>query len=175
MGLSHDHVGPTIWAKIKIYILTRDNLLYPLCYEIPCTSKLQANDEIEITYIDVSRWIWPLCWVHINAIIYLGNAPTWSLLPNLYHNGFKSFVREHYFFQAYLCSRDIWQSVHANFIKIKARLQAISLKSSDFGSSHKHVRFLFAKGRCIKVHIFWEGHKILWNLHLTFDWHYIQK
>ena len=23
-----------------------------------------------------------------------------------------------------------------------------------------------------KVHIFWEGHKILRNLHLTFDWHY---
>ena len=24
-----------------------------------------------------------------------------------------------------------------------------------------------------KVRIFWEGHKILRNLHLTFDWHYI--
>ena len=24
-----------------------------------------------------------------------------------------------------------------------------------------------------KVHIFWEGHKILRNLHLTFDLHYI--
>ena len=24
-----------------------------------------------------------------------------------------------------------------------------------------------------KVHIFWEGHKFLRNLHLTFDWHYI--
>ena len=24
-----------------------------------------------------------------------------------------------------------------------------------------------------KVHIFWEGRKILQNLHLTFDWHYI--
>ena len=26
----------------------------------------------------------------------------------------------------------------------------------------------------VKVHIFWEGHKILRNIHLTFDWHYIQ-
>ena len=26
-----------------------------------------------------------------------------------------------------------------------------------------------------KVHIFWEGHKILWNLNLVFDWHYIGK
>ena len=24
-----------------------------------------------------------------------------------------------------------------------------------------------------KVHIFWEGHKILRNLHLTFDWNFI--
>ena len=24
----------------------------------------------------------------------------------------------------------------------------------------------------IKVHIFWEGHKILRNLHIIFDWHY---
>ena len=24
-----------------------------------------------------------------------------------------------------------------------------------------------------KVHIFWEGHKILWNLHQLFDWQYI--
>ena len=24
-----------------------------------------------------------------------------------------------------------------------------------------------------KVQIFWEGHKILWNPHLTFEWHYI--
>ena len=23
------------------------------------------------------------------------------------------------------------------------------------------------------IHIFWEGHTILQNLHLTFDWHYI--
>ena len=23
-----------------------------------------------------------------------------------------------------------------------------------------------------KVHIFWEGHRILLNLHLTIDWHY---
>ena len=28
-------------------------------------------------------------------------------------------------------------------------------------------------GATIKVHIFWEGHKILQNHHLTFDWHYI--
>ena len=26
-----------------------------------------------------------------------------------------------------------------------------------------------------KVHIFWEGHKILRNRHLTFDWHYIHR
>ena len=27
--------------------------------------------------------------------------------------------------------------------------------------------------KIFKVHIFWEGHKILWNLHQLFDWQYI--
>ena len=35
MSLPHEHVGPTILSKLKIYILIRDNLLYRLCYEIP--------------------------------------------------------------------------------------------------------------------------------------------
>jgi len=32
----HKHVGFKILAKIKIYILTRAELLFTLCYEIPC-------------------------------------------------------------------------------------------------------------------------------------------
>jgi hypothetical protein len=36
MALSHEHAGPKILAKIKIYILTRAELLCHLCYEIPC-------------------------------------------------------------------------------------------------------------------------------------------
>ena len=36
MSLSHEHVGPKILGKIKIYVLTRAELLFPLCYEIPC-------------------------------------------------------------------------------------------------------------------------------------------
>ena len=31
MGLSHEHVGPKILAKIQIYILTRAELLFTLC------------------------------------------------------------------------------------------------------------------------------------------------
>ena len=33
--------------------------------------------------------------------------------------------------------------------------------------------FLVMDWNLDKVHTFWEGHKILQNLHLTFDWHYI--
>ena len=36
MPLSHEHVGSKIESKIKIYILTRAELLLNLCYEIPC-------------------------------------------------------------------------------------------------------------------------------------------
>ena len=38
MGLTNEHVGPKILAKIKIYVLTRAELLFTLCYEIPCKS-----------------------------------------------------------------------------------------------------------------------------------------
>ena len=36
MGLTNENVGPKILAKIKIYVLIRAELLFPLCYEIPC-------------------------------------------------------------------------------------------------------------------------------------------
>ena len=35
--LFHDHIGPKISTKIKIYILSRAKLLCSLCHEIPCT------------------------------------------------------------------------------------------------------------------------------------------
>ena len=38
MGLSHEHAGSKILAKIQIYILTRAELLFTLCPEIPCRS-----------------------------------------------------------------------------------------------------------------------------------------
>ena len=36
MALSHKLVGPKIAANIKVYILTRSELLCSLCYEVPC-------------------------------------------------------------------------------------------------------------------------------------------
>ena len=37
MGLTNENVGTKILAKIKIYVLTRAELLFKVCYEIPCT------------------------------------------------------------------------------------------------------------------------------------------
>ena len=37
MGLTNENVGPKILAKIKIYVLTRAELLFKVCYEIPCS------------------------------------------------------------------------------------------------------------------------------------------
>ena len=40
MCLPHEHIGPKILViVVKIYILTRAELLFPLCNEIPCISK----------------------------------------------------------------------------------------------------------------------------------------
>ena len=35
-GVFQEHIGPLILTKIQIYILTSAELLYTLCYEIPC-------------------------------------------------------------------------------------------------------------------------------------------
>ena len=43
MPLSHEHVESKILAKIKIYILTRAELLFNLCYEIPCSQVLTID------------------------------------------------------------------------------------------------------------------------------------
>ena len=48
MGLSHEHVGPKILSKIKIYILTRAELLFLLCYEIPCKRTNSINEDVQL-------------------------------------------------------------------------------------------------------------------------------
>ena len=59
MGLTNEHVEPKILAKIKIYVLTRAELLFTLCYEIPCTLKMNKcqlvhllkKNKIKIIYL----------------------------------------------------------------------------------------------------------------------------
>ena len=40
MSLTNEHVGPMILAKIKIYVFTRAELLFQVCYETPCNKLL---------------------------------------------------------------------------------------------------------------------------------------
>ena len=44
MGLTNEHIGPKILAKIQIYFLTRAKLLFQVCYEIPCSTKIVILD-----------------------------------------------------------------------------------------------------------------------------------
>ena len=43
LGLSNEHIGSKILAKIYLYILTRVVSLFTFCYEIPCMSFLFAK------------------------------------------------------------------------------------------------------------------------------------
>ena len=51
MPLSHEHVGSKILANIKMYTLTRAELLFNLCYEIPC-STYTALLSLLVTYFN---------------------------------------------------------------------------------------------------------------------------
>ena len=62
------------------------------------------------------------------------------------------------------------------YLKIeRIRLYKYTLKVSKSRKQFMASSLLPKKNKKIdfKVHIFWEGHKILRNLYLTFDWHYI--
>ena len=41
-GVSQEYIGPPILEKIQMYILTRAEILYTLCYEIPCSRLLHV-------------------------------------------------------------------------------------------------------------------------------------
>ena len=50
MGLTNEHVGHKILAKIKIYVLTRAELLFKVCYEIPCISIIVVYSKTATSY-----------------------------------------------------------------------------------------------------------------------------
>ena len=54
MGLTNENVKPKILAKIKLYVQTRAELLFKVCYEIPCS---RSREEIYF----YSDWLWPYC------------------------------------------------------------------------------------------------------------------
>ena len=89
MGLSHEHVGPKILAKIKIYVLTRAELLISLCYEIPCITFngniAGLSCKLAITYIGtyIVRIKQPFQWklfVSIKNQMEIENLPKMRLL-----------------------------------------------------------------------------------------------
>ena len=49
-GVSQEYIGPPILEKIQMYILTRAEILYTLCYEIPC-SALLTTQQVYPTFI----------------------------------------------------------------------------------------------------------------------------
>ena len=50
MPLSHENVESKILAKIKMYTLTRAELLFNLCTEIPCKLKLKVKYEVNLSF-----------------------------------------------------------------------------------------------------------------------------
>ena len=61
MALSHEHEGFKILAKIKIYNLTRAELLFNLCYEIPCIIHEKTSSCLVISTLGLAkRNLWGL-------------------------------------------------------------------------------------------------------------------
>ena len=56
MSLSHEHIGPKIFSKLKIHILNREELLFPLCYEIPCSIKITNQNVATLCLEHWKKW-----------------------------------------------------------------------------------------------------------------------
>ena len=64
-GVPQEHIGPLIITKIQIYILTRAELLYTLCYEIPYTWQTRHQHqslEVERESPSMSIKTWQKFW-----------------------------------------------------------------------------------------------------------------
>ena len=73
MGLTNEHVGPKILAKIKIYVLTRAELLFQVCYEIPCTSSWLLGLKLKFRYSEPRKNI-ALVWKKFVFVFYMCNV-----------------------------------------------------------------------------------------------------
>ena len=47
-GVSQKYIGPLIIEKIQMYILTKAELLYTLCYEIPCSRHFRCANLVKL-------------------------------------------------------------------------------------------------------------------------------
>ena len=61
MGLTSEHVGSKILAKIKGYVLTRAELLITLCYEIPCS--MYISTKVGIILLSLSSMLYVHIWL----------------------------------------------------------------------------------------------------------------
>ena len=68
MGLTNEHVGPKILAKIKIYVLTRAELLFTLCYEIPCITTVLSQLILKRSLLAAKDASWMLPWMQKRLI-----------------------------------------------------------------------------------------------------------
>ena len=48
MGLTNEHVRSKVLEKIKVSVLTRAELLFNLCYEIPCILKSPPKTHLKV-------------------------------------------------------------------------------------------------------------------------------
>ena len=94
MALSHEQVGPKISAKIKIYTLTRAELLITLCNEIPCKTNLLML-EISQKYVAFSEYMnftyWSTYFFQMKFMIWVEKHDN---LNSILKNYFALFSRE---------------------------------------------------------------------------------
>ena len=110
MGLSNKQIGPKLLTKIQIYILTRAELLFTLCSEIPCIwlqtyyekavvrvgKKLVKFDKCDATFNDKKNFDGHVIGVHeekkpVHNVLMILHIKRFLLLFRVLHRFFHGF------------------------------------------------------------------------------------
>ena len=143
----------------------------------------------------------PCCYMHVTwlnlrwtqlhtvqCIIFCSSAVAWTHLGSIFLLP-TSFMLSHFFFAGtrvdLFTSKQKWGQFPKNIgiQALKSPKKVINkiflliwYLQKDFQNDYanfQNKKVVMIKSPQVKVHIFWEGHKILRNLHCWFDWHYI--
>ena len=117
MALSHEHIGPKISSKIKIYILSRAKLLCSVCHEIPCMCI--ALVETAYAWLIWNYFAYQIINICYSCIVMMSDIVSipfrhldnpistwifWKMLPI----GLKSFQKRHKMFKYFIVGKYIF-------------------------------------------------------------------
>ena len=129
MSLSHEHVWLKILAKIKICNPTRAELLFPLCYEIPCSSfKFSGGQVLAEAFKQTAPFVKSYTNKYIMQHFHIQNS---YLCNSFFQTIVRLLINNHIFW--YLCSQHSFAMTwNKSQLKLNGKVKVDAVKKWQF-------------------------------------------